>query len=884
MPRSQLIVRVDAANVRRELNKQPRDNLRFDDWKTCLFEQSKGLFGAMRGTSQTVVDETVASVERSEVDSSGADASALRKRWVAATKRVHSLSQRSGRADRPSVLEAQTALEEAAVLPDPRTFLAGDTVASYESSLSALLARLLSTREWVAEVRDLIGSPLSTATPQQLKSLLSEADGLPLVAAAEEGHLRRLLREADGLRVEALAALRDDSAASEKVDLEAAEAVVQRAQLLRVSVDAVGRLKTLCEEARALSLRSLLVLERARSMRLSKRSKLEIETIPLDDIERLMAECESCTLVVPFAEELRAMIAAVQSWRAEVREITEDNSKVVSLQRLEQLLGDADGFPVDLSQEIATLKEKREVARGWLEKLKKVLPNKGRQPLRKMDAEDYSENRVNLNDMKNLVAQSEQVLHRESEEDRTSREIAQSSRELNKAQTLVDVAEGWASRVRELLGESDLSSIDSLEDLLREAESMPVYMEEMSMLRVHLDTCAWSKKVRKKLEAGKLRPADLQRSVKDLAKIRSVLPNKETLSQLVTFPEEAMCTEALAFADRWIARSKRLIPGGKRDIDYAKLRQLYLDGLHAPVNLDSELRPLFQYISDAESWVDQHRGILMDVGIACTMGKTDPNEGDVDDRDNRPADVVNTVESKMQMEKVEGMGMNTVSLLDLERLNESANHLVVIFPELQELRSRIDQVRRWLEEVNNLYPRKTMNSNKKRSKVRRTDANYLDELLARGKSLGIDISDDIERVSEIVEYSKNYNATCIHVLKTIGNKVEVLEKLCVKMIQSKSTVFPFLEGVRDSKGIIVEDQETAAMLNTVNNELNDLVRKGEDSVLSSNEARLVDLCAGIMKWVQHCRNFLLRKDWGNIDVEEIGYLYGDITSVLTSSW
>ena len=876
---------LDAANVRREVHRQRREGLRFDDVKAPLFQQSRGLLGAMHSSAAAETIEATASERAADSDLTAVDPSAQRKRWVAVTKRVHSLAQRSGRtSDRPTLQEAQAALEEAASLPDPRSFLSEDTVPSYESSLNGLLEKLLAAREWVGEVRDLIGS-LGTATPQQLKGLLAEADALPVTAAAEEAHLRRLLREADNLRAEALSALREEAKAGDKVGLDSAEAIVQRSQLLRLNVDAVGRLRNVCEEARALSLRALAVLERSRSLRLSKRVKLEMLPLPLDNVEKLLAECEACSLVVPFAGELRLLVESVQRWRAEVHQMMQDSSRVVSLQRLEQLLGEAEGFPVDLSDELAALRDKREVAKGWLEKLKKVLPNKGRQPIRRMDSDDYSESRVNLNDVKALVANSELVLHRESEEERTSREIAQSSRELNKAQTLVDVAEGWAARVRDLLGDSDESSVEALEELLREAESMPVYMEEMALLRVHLDTCAWSKRVRRKLEAGKPRPADLQRFVKDLAKIRSSLPNKEALAQLVSFPEEAICNEALAASERWMARSKRLVPGGKRDIDFAKLYQLYKDGVEAPVNLESELRPLHQWITDAELWVDQHRAILSEVGIQLTLGLT---EGSAEEpmvvQESSGEGVGRVIKAETSEGEVGHALTNMASLPDLERLFESASHLVVVFPELQELRSRIEAVHRWLHEANSLYPRKIQNSGKKRAKSRRTDEAYLDELLARGRALGVDISSDLDRVSEIVEYSKQYNATCTQSLSLIGSKIGALEQLCLREALSNYAVFPFLEGVKVSGIESDTHRELAAALNAVQSEVNDLVRSGEDSVLSSAEAMRVDLCAGLIKWVVDCRAFLLRKDWVGISAEEIACIRRDVTSVLTPSW
>ncbi len=217
--------------------------------------------------------------------------------------------------------------------------------------------------------------------------------------------------------------------------------------------------------------------------------------------------------------------------------------KSVPLKKVDLLLTNGEKFPINFETEIVLLKEKKQQAKLWLEKLKKSFVSTKVVSARRSKAGDKDNNvnlqllagtlpeKLKLSDMKQMVFEGE-LLYNSSEESLSSGRTL--NRELDKALNVVESAEDWIGRVRELLM-SDFSSdyhderfddqnmfdiVDIEEDssgkngkkydqkslqlqtmsflntLLSEAEQMPVVLEEASILRVHLNALEWAAKVR----------------------------------------------------------------------------------------------------------------------------------------------------------------------------------------------------------------------------------------------------------------------------------------------------------------------------------------------------------------------------------------------------
>jgi hypothetical protein len=154
--------------------------------------------------------------------------------------------------------------------------------------------------------------------------------------------------------------------------------------------------------------------------------------------------------------------------------------------------------------------------------------------------------RLNLWDMKLMVEEGAQMFDDDEENERAGRATTQ-MRELSKAQSVVEIAEEWLARIRDLINsdvdengniiqsddedekptrmveadvagkvtgeDADEGTRDSasengnksdnavnmrelLREMLKEAEGMPVQMDEVQVLRVHLQALDWAEKVR----------------------------------------------------------------------------------------------------------------------------------------------------------------------------------------------------------------------------------------------------------------------------------------------------------------------------------------------------------------------------------------------------
>ena len=324
--------------------------------------------------------------------------------------------------------------------------------------------------------------------------------------------------------------------------------------------------------------------------------------LDLEDIKELYDRCDAFPVSIPLLGALQEVLGSAEAWRVEVRRmgglpppgrdddvakgadkpvttasgrsvkgvsrdfaaasIIGSNSKPASLKRVESLLAEGEKMPFNFSLELEVLREKRQQAKQWLEKLKSKFPKHGRVSSRVGVPSGAPGERISFADMKMMVQEGEELFDDES--NRSS-----NARELSKAQSVIDVAEEWLSRVREAIadataayeesclnptlaekkggatkpkvaaskakkvddvkmevkGEEDIGeaiqadegvdagegdgegaeeepvdAISMLKELIAEADEMPISMEEAQVLRCHLSAIEWARKARPVLQ------------------------------------------------------------------------------------------------------------------------------------------------------------------------------------------------------------------------------------------------------------------------------------------------------------------------------------------------------------------------------------------------
>ena len=143
------------------------------------------------------------------------------------------------------------------------------------------------------------------------------------------------------------------------------------------------------------------------------------------------------------------------------------STETVSLKKVEELLAYSESIPFDFPEDTEVLKNKRQVAKQWLEKLKKSFSSKTRTAIPRGSnrgasgdntgtcddsvdkASQDKPDKMKLTDIRVMLAEGE-TLFKDTDENRTQKSSGNSasSRELNKVYTVVEAAEEWLEQVR----------------------------------------------------------------------------------------------------------------------------------------------------------------------------------------------------------------------------------------------------------------------------------------------------------------------------------------------------------------------------------------------------------------------------------------------------
>jgi hypothetical protein len=309
------------------------------------------------------------------------------------------------------------------------------------------------------------------------------------------------------------------------------------------------------------------------------RTRLTLDRVryPLSEVRALLVRMHTFPFRSEEVDALQALVSRAEAWREEVVQLSGGSlkssapeatdtavavttsrssrksdaassaSKPIPLKKVEALIAEGERLPFELAAELDVLKEKRQLAKVWLEKLKKsFVPTKAGSGRGRRGAEEAAggpAEKLSLADMKMMVSEGASLYQEPLEEEATEGERGAAvlgrsgvvssrtaNRELDRAQAVVDTAEDWISRVKDLLcgggdsdregeqeaaadGEGRMQEDQEAEDdeseesgaertmvvlraMLEEAETMPVALDEYAMLRHHLQALEWAARVR----------------------------------------------------------------------------------------------------------------------------------------------------------------------------------------------------------------------------------------------------------------------------------------------------------------------------------------------------------------------------------------------------
>ena len=634
-----------------------------------------------------------------------------------------------------STLESQALLDEAANLPAFYDSPGDDFAEHMRTTLGELIKANLLAREWVAETSDLFqpecayhGSRLGsgrtslydlniaklsasslTILPPEVNSL-NQAIILVEHINVSTSSLFKAVKFKDGegedgefqegLTVEGLIlSSQKKDVYDERPTMEDVSELLKLADTVAIEIPSKTFLQALYDQANDLVVDIGRFIDRAAACktRTKARSVGDSAKSSIEDANALRSRMGCFPLDIGLLLSLDAIIDEGVEWRREVQAIgshtsggragsrsRDEGNKGASIKRVEQLINMGEKMLFDFASELEILKDRRTQAKEWLDRLKNSFKPKSKSALRKgnpdgieLDANGQPK-KMALADMRMMVEEGAELL--DDQVDSRS----QTSRELGKAQSVLNVAEEWLSRVRGALanGGRDMttSDIEELKELIGESDDMPVYMEEAVVLRSHFNAMEWAKKARKvlysnpplppaaqrteaeRIEAERMaagnanteaqgegggegmevvikeedetdpyrefaqpKLSELQKIAKEITKIREAVPvSVQREFALEPLIEEKDCLRIVNAVETWNSQAKRVTQGGgiKRGTKLDKCRKLYVEGATFAVNFQNELKPFRVAIINAENWIKDNADSLKMLGIPVNVERT----------------------------------------------------------------------------------------------------------------------------------------------------------------------------------------------------------------------------------------------------------------------
>jgi hypothetical protein len=377
--------------------------------------------------------------------------------------------------------------------------------------------------------------------------------------------------------------------------------------------------------------------------------------------------------------DLQKIIAVGVEWNNEVTLACKPNAPLLSLNRLESLITEGENLPIDFAKELDALREKRGAGKVWLDKFRKSMSTNVSRASREGGGGDGSGGKMDLQSMKKLIEEGGQLY-----EDRKNKE-------LGKAMNVVDDAEDMINRVKDIISggasgevatdddneeEDETRDLELLKELLKETENMPVAMEEVQLLRAHIETVEWAEKARPILNMTddvdgdakkRYKVSTLIKLQKDLLKTRNNMSaDMKKQFQAIKFklPEETKLLDVIAKIEKLQGKiRKRFTSCGsgsddlisrnatlRGSVTLSALRQIIVDMNEilelVNLDLDSESEHLHIHVNAAEEWLQTHQGTLSKLGIKVTS--LSPASGiatDDDDDDDDNGNEDDTVQS-----------------------------------------------------------------------------------------------------------------------------------------------------------------------------------------------------------------------------------------------
>eukprot|EP01035_Chromulina_nebulosa_P019402 gene19402-25275_t len=531
------------------------------------------------------------------------DKQEIRKKWHSLFDEISAVIKHPFQS---SVSYAQRLIEEAASLPAYPNAIGEDFADMIKSSLGETVKEVMEARRWSSHVRDvshhLADDNCKEDPVEVILKLLSQAKQLALVPH-DYLYWTGVVKEADKLTTDMTKFNKRMQFQSEpnKISISVLNDWIKRCEILPLYLSQSSAIRNVLKSAEDIyaTVRSTLL---SRDLCLMRKPKIR------DSIR------------VSFDDAL-----ALQ------------NSVKVST---------GENFPFLLEEELEVLRDKKNNAKLWLDKLKKTFQSTSGSRRTNNSSGDHDnltvtmDNKVDLEEMKLLVLEGQGLFDDGLIDDNKIR-----NKELNKAKSIVDLADSWLEKFRDMLGSGNDDGNNTIKDeselladlrlALEEANQLPVVMDEILVLNCHVHALEWSIKAKKILPSlnnfshntydsetsSLIKQAELMKLNKEIEKIRSSLPDSiSDFYPLRELPEEMQCKQLVKQVNDWNDEVKKIVQNNsiRKGTSMSVLKRLFVECYNIPVNLENEVKPVKVAILAACEWTKKNLSILSRLGISSS--------------------------------------------------------------------------------------------------------------------------------------------------------------------------------------------------------------------------------------------------------------------------
>ncbi|CAM9409435.1 unnamed protein product, partial [Hapterophycus canaliculatus] len=634
-----------------------------------------------------------------------------------------------------------------------------DFVDQAQQAVASTWVMVTKAREWIANVADVLypgsdprkmngGSAVSVA---DLQRLLSEANSLN-VTVSETAEVARIIhaavewqRKVDDLLGTLQAPVRS-RAGRASVQLSTLCNVLEEAELIPVHLDQRLQLQERVQSTKGLAASIAEVFPSGR----------RCKTQPaLATAQSLMDRVKASGLDFPESSRLKKHLAAANDWLNKAKAAL---AGCIPIRELDKLLTEADRLAVDPGPRLSELRAKMEKAHVWLDKVRKAVP---KQRSTRRNAPDAEAEKVDLSHVKGLLSAS------------STTGVEMDMKEFSHTNDLIENAEEWMTRVKDMLESGEPTTLQALEALLIEAESIPVQMEEQQLLTVGIKSRQWRIRVDATLHAGKAKLHSIQDLATEGATLRAGFPKDAKHHRVYAFLDESKLQALIKRGKAWTTKAKNCIQTMQagRPMSAAVLHNLLEEDDSIKLNLSPEVDSLRQAAKDLREWRADYEDVLRPLGLCSglpgwqsgnpktaksTHASKGVNSESNADSDAAPMDVEGRASqggaAKVELdeagaERVEHKeNMKKITMQNLSTCIHAAEKIAIgrSLKDVREMRTVLQRANDWIEQCQSLCPRRQ--SKRRVQPSSKPTFDRLKNLIAEGLTSPVGVADEVGRI------------------------------------------------------------------------------------------------------------------------------------------